>query len=459
MAKKLLIFTAVAGGLFLFFSAGIAQADYNYVSGNLLCSDNDGGRMPQVEGAVTIAGEEGYLASHKDKCEGSASLIEYYCLNKSGEPAGESEQMLEYDLEGKYEGAGTIWSSEEIECPYGCAGGRCLEKDACAGIECRTPPPAKCADSRTLQIWEKPGKCVEGECRYNFKLVKCPYSCSKGECIALPKQEGQGEPLKGKKVAEEVHCGKIIVRISPESQKLEKGKEILVESVEGTAEALLPGKGKTEREALRAKQKLVSGTTIYTGPFAKAIVSVGKRIIEIEADSKVKITLAEGKVEIEGGKVNVPGITGGRLKMDCREPSVRVEAIDFKSDMVISSPNASASPRGTHFLFAYLSKPGRSIIEVYSGLVEVVSLISGRKELVKAERGSNISRVEVAKTGEMEKKIVSAPSGLQIQESPADFAAKTKRVKQGIVLFAVPLAVGAAVFSILLLKKRRQRKR
>ena len=62
--------------------------------------------MPQVEGVVTIAGKEGYLASHKDKCENAASLIEYYCLNKNGEPAGESEQMLEYDLEGKYEGAG-----------------------------------------------------------------------------------------------------------------------------------------------------------------------------------------------------------------------------------------------------------------------------------------------------------------------------------------------------------------
>jgi hypothetical protein len=54
--------------------------------------------------------------------------------------------------------------------------------DACAGVNCTTPPISECVNGTVLRRYGSPGTCNSGTCSYTATDVTCPFTCQAGAC-------------------------------------------------------------------------------------------------------------------------------------------------------------------------------------------------------------------------------------------------------------------------------------
>jgi len=77
------------------------------------------------------------------------------------------------------------YQSTVVECPGGCNEGVCAG-NLCAGVSCTAAPAASCIASNVLRVYEQPGSCAVGACRYQPRDVTCAQQCSGGACVNDP---------------------------------------------------------------------------------------------------------------------------------------------------------------------------------------------------------------------------------------------------------------------------------
>lgn len=98
------------------------------------------------------------------------------------------------------------------------------------------------------------------------------------------------------------------------------------------------------------------------------------------------------------------------VKLGTGEVRFKVWEGDLKTNMRVSTPNASASIVGTDVGLSYNKETGTSIWEIYDGKIEVENLANGVKKTISSSYGSPIKRLEVTKDGSMVEK-VAIPKG------------------------------------------------
>ncbi|MCU0693629.1 MAG: DUF1566 domain-containing protein [Polyangiaceae bacterium] len=97
-----------------------------------------------------------------------------------------------------------VWNSpgwcDQGECRYAshteaCASGLCAagvcSAEPCQGVTCATPPQARCADEATLQTYQSDGKCEadsdgEPQCFYEGAIFACDSGCAAAQCLENP---------------------------------------------------------------------------------------------------------------------------------------------------------------------------------------------------------------------------------------------------------------------------------
>ncbi|HAA53482.1 MAG TPA: hypothetical protein DCE42_01930 [Myxococcales bacterium] len=58
--------------------------------------------------------------------------------------------------------------------------------DPCAGVTCKSPPPAVCTGGKNLVSYASSGTCKNGVCLYTSSQKTCDYQCSGNKCISKP---------------------------------------------------------------------------------------------------------------------------------------------------------------------------------------------------------------------------------------------------------------------------------
>lgn len=100
-----------------------------------------------------------------------------------------------------------------------------------------------------------------------------------------------------------------------------------------------------------------------------------------------------------------PEIYRTELKLESGELRFKVQESTIKTDMKVSTPNASGSIAGTDFGVGYDKKSGVSIFEIYDGTIEVQDNAVHEKKILSSSYGSPIKRLEISKDGGIVEKI------------------------------------------------------
>lgn len=98
-----------------------------------------------------------------------------------------------------------------------------------------------------------------------------------------------------------------------------------------------------------------------------------------------------------------PSVYRTELKLESGELRFKVEESTIKTDMKVSTPNASGSVSGTDWAVSYDKKSGASIYEIYDHSVKVTNSL-GETKTVSSSYGSKILRIEVGREGTMTEK-------------------------------------------------------
>lgn len=93
------------------------------------------------------------------------------------------------------------------------------------------------------------------------------------------------------------------------------------------------------------------------------------------------------------------------LKLESGALRFKVEEGTMKTDMKVSTPNASASIVGTDFGVKYDKGSGVSIFEIYDGTIEIQDNAVHEKKILSSSYGSPIKRLEISKDGGIVEKI------------------------------------------------------
>lgn len=358
MKEKYSLFFIFSISLLFFTLASSTVVAAEYVAGQLMCTDNDGGDAPNESGIVFIEDSaNNYSSDHADMCINN-SLVEYYCIDSSGRPSASGATLVEYEIDDPYSGLDSVFQSGSHECALGCNDGACVQEGA---PDSKTPP----AETN---------------------------SASKAENPIPTESEDDKEPPKRDDVHDGAESDSNPTGCNiPEFtyQYLSATNTIKIAHVHGAVDVEgIDGGWKEAKEEMILKP----GEKVYTAPFANIVIIIGYTVFEIGPNTEIEIVVDESGIKIMSGTVRVKRCTG-HLKMNVSSPGVKTDPIDYRSDMNVVTPNATASPRGTDFTAGHID--GRSIIELYDGELEITNNITKKSTIIYSAYGEDPSRVAI----------------------------------------------------------------
>lgn len=112
------------------------------------------------------------------------------CTGPPIDECADENTVRTFAAEGVCTDGDCAYASQEVDCPAGfvCFGAECVRDNPCNGVVCETPPETTCIDNR-LFIWQAPGSCDGGNCRWRETIVDCAETggtCVDTACVAGP---------------------------------------------------------------------------------------------------------------------------------------------------------------------------------------------------------------------------------------------------------------------------------
>lgn len=97
----------------------------------------------------------------------------------------DGSKLRVYESEGFCENEVCNYGFHDETCTDGCEAAAC-KGSPCQGVTCDQPPAASCVDGNTLQVYESPGTCDQGQCIYQKKTIPCASGCEANACKGDP---------------------------------------------------------------------------------------------------------------------------------------------------------------------------------------------------------------------------------------------------------------------------------
>lgn len=152
----------------------------------------------------------------------------------------------------------------------------------------------------------------------------------------------------------------------------QKNSPFRLDILDGQAQIKYPGE--TEWKDMKVGDKIPPGSTIFTGMDATAVLSIrNKGVVQILSFTEIIIT-EEGLADPTKTTTDV-NLRTGEIELDIKGPT-------FGPSFQVSTTNAVAGVRGTHFWVSYNKKNRLSTVGVYKGEVEVKALGSDESSLI-----------------------------------------------------------------------------
>src|SRR5262245_25518516 len=139
-------------------------------------SSASGGGGGPGQGGASASGAGGGTAN---PCEGVT------CNTPPPNTCADAGNLTVYAPMGTCAGGQCNYGSSKVPCPNGCANNACTG-DPCIGVSCLTPPANTCADATHVTVNESPGACNNGMCVYPSHLEFCANGCANGMCNGDP---------------------------------------------------------------------------------------------------------------------------------------------------------------------------------------------------------------------------------------------------------------------------------
>lgn len=107
------------------------------------------------------------------------------CADPPPSECDDAGDLVTYTTPGVCADGACTYAPSTAACPHGCADGRCTD-DPCLGVRCDAPPANHCASASRLRVYDSPGSCTDGTCRYTTRSLHCPFGCEAGRCNGDP---------------------------------------------------------------------------------------------------------------------------------------------------------------------------------------------------------------------------------------------------------------------------------
>lgn len=104
--------------------------------------------------------------------EGGPCTRDGDCTSPPANECEDATHMRVYESPGTCEDGTCRYAYRVTECAHGCVDGSCVS-GPCEGVDCSTPPDDHCVDAVTLRDYEGAGTCVDGTCSFPFTDVDC----------------------------------------------------------------------------------------------------------------------------------------------------------------------------------------------------------------------------------------------------------------------------------------------
>ncbi|MBX5481276.1 MAG: hypothetical protein IRZ16_05420 [Myxococcaceae bacterium] len=119
--------------------------------------------------------------------KGSSACSASQCTTPPANRCKDDSTLIAFAPRGSCDANGACtYGSNEVACEHGCVDGAC-RGDPCLGMSCDEAPPLECVDADTARVYVGPGTCdsAAGQCRFTSREVSCPGGCAGGECKGL----------------------------------------------------------------------------------------------------------------------------------------------------------------------------------------------------------------------------------------------------------------------------------
>lgn len=137
-----------------------------------------------VEGQCRYASQDVECAAEcgEGRCQGDDACRFVTCADSPANYCVNDTTLRVFETTGGCEAGVCYYRHNDMTCADGCAGGQCVG-EPCAGVTCDQPPPPRCANNTSLQVWDGlTGVCEGGMCTYGTANAPCPAQCVEGVC-------------------------------------------------------------------------------------------------------------------------------------------------------------------------------------------------------------------------------------------------------------------------------------